>query len=164
MWVWYNLSSRRSSGKEIKPITRDDGSTEYVFQYIYHFSSLISFDFDDRRLIVNILLESFAGMKGTLITYIQKNHRQQISRFLKLLTSGRSRSLQLLRRIAIITKFLLSYIKNVSWCFVYFLSSLYIATHHLWLCCYLFVCVSKKKIDVIFVRFGIRPLGFLFSV
>ncbi|CAN6881487.1 unnamed protein product, partial [Brassica oleracea] len=48
------------------------------------------------------------------ITYIQKNHRQQISRFLKLLTSGRSRSLQLLRRIAIITKFLLSYIKNVS--------------------------------------------------
>ncbi|CAF1928082.1 unnamed protein product [Brassica oleracea] len=54
------------------------------------------------------------SMKGTLITYIQKNHRQQISRFLKLLTSGRSRSLQLLRRIAIITKFLLSYIKNVS--------------------------------------------------
>ncbi|CAN7017407.1 unnamed protein product [Brassica rapa subsp. trilocularis] len=54
------------------------------------------------------------SMKNTLITYIQKNHRQQISRFLKLLTSGRSRNLQLLRRITIITKFLLSYIKTVS--------------------------------------------------
>ncbi|CAG7894158.1 unnamed protein product [Brassica rapa] len=43
-------------------------------------------------------------MKNTLITYIQKNRRQQISRFLKLLTSGRSRNLQLLRRITIITK------------------------------------------------------------
>ncbi|KAG5388576.1 hypothetical protein IGI04_030117 [Brassica rapa subsp. trilocularis] len=53
------------------------------------------------------------SMKNTLITYIQKNHRQQISRFLKLLTSGRSRNLQLLRRITIITKFLLSYIKTV---------------------------------------------------
>ncbi|CAF2160453.1 unnamed protein product [Brassica napus] len=54
------------------------------------------------------------SMKNTLITYIQKNRRQQISRFLKLLTSGRSRNLQLLRRITIITKFLLSYIKTVS--------------------------------------------------
>jgi len=117
MWVWYNLISRRIPRRK-KTTTREDGSTEYILQFIYHFSSLISFDFDDRRLNVNILLESLAGMKNTLITYIQKNRRQQISRFLKLLTSGRSRNLQLLRRITIITKFLLSYIKTVSWYFL----------------------------------------------
>ncbi|KAH0923470.1 LOW QUALITY PROTEIN: hypothetical protein HID58_023488 [Brassica napus] len=43
-----------------KTTTREDGSTEYILQFIYHFSSLISFDFDDRRLNVNILLESLA--------------------------------------------------------------------------------------------------------
>ena len=87
--------------KKRKPITREDGSTEYVLhtyiisQFLYLWILIIE------GLNVNILLEYLAGMKNTLIIYTQKNHRQQILRFLKLLTSGRSRSLHLLKRITI---------------------------------------------------------------